>query len=236
VLLNTQSGIRATRYKPTLHEPRPNGPRNFLAKKYNLAARYGTNWIAKLDELFCIEDDKYPDKDERKKIRHWDNADFRRKARRLAEILIEDLGDRRLAKQWQLGLGRMASRYLWAIPLFTKERLAHRPYIDKKTSSPTMDIIIPTLSSQYIRQNDRYLQLKDTLLEQEIYAWLYLQPKREDDSDGLQQSLRVDLRGESNKVRQLRQRENAIDLEKQEALLQRTREVHYDPIRLFCEL
>lgn len=236
VLLNRRTGTHATRYKPKLHESRPNGPRHFHKKSHNLAGRYGTNWIAKLDELFRIEDDDYSDEGDRKKIRQWDDADFRQKARRLGDILTEDLGDRRLATQWQLGLGRMASRYLWAIPLFAKEKLAHKPYIDKKTLNPTIDIIVPTLSSRYVRQNDQYLRLQDTLLEKEIYTWLYLQPKREDDSNQLQQSLRVDLRGEYNKIRQLRQREDVIDPEKQEALLQRTREVYCDPIRLFCEL
>lgn len=102
--------------------------------------------------------------------------------------------------------------------------------------NPTIDIIVPTLSSRYVQQNDQYLRLQDTLLEKEIYTWLYLQPKREDDSDQLQQSLRVDLQGEYNKIRQLRQREDVIDPEEQETLLQRTREVYCDPIRLFCEL
>lgn len=120
--------------------------------------------------------------------------------------------------------------------MFTKEKLAHKPSIDKKTSGPTIDIIVPTLSSRYIRQNDQYLQLQSTLLEQGIYNWLHLQPKKEDDSGGMQQHVRVNLRGESDKVQQLRQREGVIDPEKQEALLQRTREVYCDPIRLFCEL
>lgn len=112
VLLNRLTGTHATRYKPKLHESRPNGPRNFHNKSHNLAGRHGTNWITKLDKLFRIEDDDYPDEDDQEKIRQWDDADFRQKARRLGDILTEDLGDRRLATQWQLGLGRMASQYL----------------------------------------------------------------------------------------------------------------------------
>lgn len=235
-ILNPQTGTHATRFKPKLHEPRPNGVHNTKDRALRLATSHGTNWIGKLDEIFCIEDDKHRDPKQRKKIRKWDDYDFRQKARRLAEILSNDLKDHRLATHWRLGLGRMASQYLWAVPLFTKDSIAKPPYIDGKTLNPTVDIILPTLSSRYIQNNEDFLRLQEGLLEKEIYFWLSRQPKGENDNAGMQQSMRVNLQGESNKVQQLRQRRDVIDPERQEALLKRTREIYCDPIRLFCEM
>lgn len=94
-------------------------------------AKYPYTWAGRLQALFDWDDDTR---------RGWHNSPFRQRAREYYSLILEETGEI-TARRWKEDLGRYATRFLWIIPQYDKEKLSVKYKASKCHTSDTRESI-----------------------------------------------------------------------------------------------
>jgi hypothetical protein len=222
-----------------------NAIRNTKEGKPNLAGRYNNSaakvsWVNKLMELFYIANDDILGAKKEDRVRVWEQCNFRQKTRRLIQLLEESFDDdNQLADYWTKNLARMASQYLWAVPYFDKSHLGFPLPAPESKQPQTIYIIVPTIQPIFLNTMRKDLRKMEEPLRQEIRDWFTLQPKSEDGEDGSFPTniiIPATLAGIEKTLKTMRDRENSVELNMRDRILQKARSIYCHPIRLFESL